>query len=54
MLVERPWEEDFCEKCTHCFEEDMCNAYKLGFSYAYCPQIRDCERFKDKYELLED
>ena len=50
MVVERPWEENFCEKCTHCFAEDICNAYRLGMSHAYCPQIRDCEKFKDKYE----
>ena len=52
MKIEKPWEECFCDKCIHCFEEDMCGVYMLGMSYAYCPQLRQCEKFKEK-ALLE-
>lgn len=45
-MIERPWSE-FCEKCIYCVHEDMCNAYRLGMSFAYCPQIRNCEKFID-------
>ena len=46
MIIEKPWEEYVCDECYHRFQEDMCNAYMLGNSYAYCPQIRNCEKFK--------
>ena len=47
-MIKRPWEDGFCQKCTHCFQEDMCNAYRLGMSYVYCPQLRDCTKFHEK------
>ena len=53
MKIEKPWEECACDKCIHCFQEDMCNAYKLGTSCAYCPQIRDCEKFKEDEQLKD-
>ena len=53
MKIKKPWEEFFCDKCTHCFQEDMCNAYMLGMSYLYCPQIRNCEKFKEKKQRGE-
>jgi hypothetical protein len=46
-MIERPWEEFACDRCIHCFEENMCSAYKLITSYAYCPQIRNCNKFKE-------
>lgn len=46
-MIERPWEESYCDKCYYCFQEDMCSAYYLMISYAYCPQIRDCTKFKE-------
>lgn len=48
MKIEKPWEECFCDKCIHCFDEDMCGAYMLGMSYAYCPQLRQCEKFRER------
>lgn len=53
MKIEKPWEEFACDKCIHCFQNDMCNAYMLGMSYAYCPQIRDCEKFKEDKKLKD-
>ena len=53
MKIQKPWEEFFCDKCIHCFQEDMCNAYKYGTSFAYCPQIRGCEKFKEKTPTSE-
>ena len=50
MKIEKPWEEFYCEKCANCFQEDMCRAYMLDMSYAYCPQVRNCEKF---YERLK-
>lgn len=50
MIIERPWEESFCDKCVYCFQEDMCIAYRLGMSRAYCPQVRNCEKFVEKKE----
>ena len=47
-MIEKPWEECACDKCIFCFQEDMCSAYKLGMSYAYCPQIRNCEKLKER------
>lgn len=47
-MIEKPWEEFACDKCIHCFQEDMCSVYKLGMSYVYCPHIRNCEKFKEK------
>lgn len=44
-IIERPWENFYCEECVHCVQDDMCSAYIFGLSYAYCPQIRDCEKF---------
>ena len=44
-VIERPWEEGACEKCYYCFQEDMCSAYRLITSYAYCPHVRNCEKF---------
>lgn len=51
-MIERPWEESACEKCTYCVLEDMCSAYRLGTSFVYCPHIRNCEKFKEKWRLL--
>ena len=48
MKIEKPWEECFCDKCIHNLEGDMCSAYVLGMSHVYCPQIRQCEKFKEK------
>ena len=53
-MIERPWEDSFCEKCTHCFQEDMCNAYNFGMSYAFCPQVRECDRFENKFNTNAD
>lgn len=47
MKIERPWEEFYCDECIHLFLEDMCKAYIFGASYAYCPHIRECEKFKE-------
>jgi hypothetical protein len=54
MNIERPWEKSFCDKCTHCFQEDMCSAYNLGMSYAYCPQVIDCNKFESKIKTNAD
>lgn len=50
MKIEKPWEEFYCDKCVHCFQDDMCSVYKLGTSFAYCPHIRDCEKFLEKFK----
>lgn len=50
MTIEKPWEEFYCGECIHCVQDDMCSAYRLGMSYAYCPHIRDCERYKEAKE----
>lgn len=50
-VIERPWEDFFCDKCIRHVTGDFCLAYKLGMSYAYCPHVRNCEKFKeDKYD----
>ena len=54
MKIEKPWEECFCETCIYCMQEDMCCAYKLGMSYAYCPQIRNCEKYNEKKQSKEN
>lgn len=46
MTIERPWENFYCEECIHCVQNDMCNAYIFGLGYAYCPHIRDCEKYE--------
>ena len=49
-IIERPWEDFYCDKCTHLAPKNMCLVYKLGMSYVYCPHVRNCEKFKeDKY-----
>lgn len=44
-VIERPWENFYCDVCENRTEHDMCMVYKLGMSYAYCPHIRNCEKF---------
>jgi len=46
MIIERPWEELYCEQCIFCIMDDFCSVYRLGTSHVYCPQIRNCEKFK--------
>jgi hypothetical protein len=56
-MIERPWEEGYCEKCCRCVLDDMCGAYRLGMSHGYCPQIRNCNKFypkKSKEDSYED
>jgi hypothetical protein len=48
--IERPYENFYCGKCTFCTSNDMCMSYKLGMSYAYCPRIVVCEKFKKREE----
>jgi hypothetical protein len=47
QVIENPWQEFACDTCYHCIQDDMCNAYRYGMSYGYCPTIRDCERYKE-------
>lgn len=47
MKIEKPWEEFYCGECIHCVQDDMCSAYIFGMSYAYCPHIRNCEKFEE-------
>ena len=48
VVIERPWEDGFCHKCTRCYQEDMCSAYRLGTSYIYCPRLINCTKFHEK------
>ena len=50
MKIEKPWEEFYCDECIHCVQDDMCSAYIFGMSYAYCPHIRECEKFEEFIE----
>ena len=50
MKIERPWENFYCDECVHCVQNDMCSAYIFCLSYAYCPHIRECEKFKKESE----
>lgn len=54
MKIEKPWEEFYCDKCVHCFQEDMCGAYMIGTSYVYCPPIRNCEKFIEKDNVKQE
>ncbi len=48
--IKHPWEDGACEECEFC-HDDMCCVYKLGISNAYCPQIRDCTKYKCKRNI---
>ena len=50
MKIERPWENFYCDECVHCVQNDMCSVYIFCLSYAYCPHIRECEKFKKESE----
>lgn len=52
MIIEKPWEESACDECIHCKGEDMCSAYRIGMSFAYCPAIRNCEKFHRAYRVI--
>lgn len=56
MLIERPYEDGACEECAHRCDGDMCGVYTLGMSAAYCPHIRNCEKYYRNYAVvgLED
>lgn len=51
-VIERPWENFYCDKCIFRTSNDMCMKYKLGMSYVYCPRIVECKGFEEgeKYE----
>ena len=44
----------YCDKCAYNFADDMCCAYKIIMSYAYCPQIKECDRFKPRRNRNEE
>lgn len=55
MIIERPYEDGACDECVHRCDGDFCGVYNLGMSAAYCPHIRDCEKFHSLiYEDYED
>ena len=46
--IKKPWEEGACHECTHCYDDDMCSAYRLIASNVFCPHVRGCGMFKKK------
>ena len=48
MIIERPWENFYCDRCVNNFNEDMCRVKVVGFSNLYCPQVVRCEWYKCK------
>ena len=46
-VITNPWSY-YCNRCVHCVQDDMCSAYRLGMSWCYCPQIRNCTKFWEK------
>ena len=46
-VIERPYENFYCDNCENRTYEDMCIHYRLGMGYGYCPHIRNCEMFKE-------
>jgi hypothetical protein len=48
--IKRPYENFYCDKCIFRTPDDMCMTYRLGMSYAYCPRIAACEKFKESDE----
>ena len=47
-IIERPYENFYCDNCFHRVSGDFCLKYRLGLSYAYCPHIRNCEWFEEE------
>lgn len=48
-MIERPYLNDYCDKCKHCWyiekDEARCRKHKLGMSDGMCVQIVRCDCF---------
>ena len=49
--IKRPYENFYCDKFIYRTPNDMCMMYRLGMSYAYCPRIVACEKFKESEQV---
>lgn len=58
--IERPYLNDFCEKCIYHYlldgDEARCSSTKLGMSSVMCVQVVSCDTYipKKKYESEKD
>lgn len=45
--IPEPYVDGYCEKCVY-HNDEMCCKHRLGMSWGYCPQIKDCTTFLEK------
>lgn len=52
MIIERPFLNDYCEKCACCRLQDgdeaRCTSVKMGMSDVMCVQVVECHGFIEK------